>query len=82
MQIEVHKSCLLLWTSYLHIKAIPSTLKGKNLLPKESKFFPFRVDPFSEWDKTILTVAFLKMYPYMLIRLNLYFSKICQLKVW
>ena len=25
-----------------------STLKGKNLLPKGSKFFPFRVDPFSE----------------------------------
>ena len=25
-----------------------STLKGKNLLPFGSKFFPFRVDPFSE----------------------------------
>ena len=24
------------------------TLKGKNLLPKGSKFFPFRVNPFSE----------------------------------
>ena len=24
-----------------------STLKGKNLLPGGSKFFPFRVDPFS-----------------------------------
>ena len=24
-----------------------SALKGKNLLPKGSKFFPFRVDPFS-----------------------------------
>ena len=23
-----------------------TTLKGKNLLPKGSKFFPFRVDPF------------------------------------
>ena len=37
-----------------------STLEGKNLLPKEvysrrkefgSKFFPFRVDPFSEGSK-------------------------------
>ena len=26
--------------------------------PKESKFFPFRVDPISEGDKTILTVAY------------------------
>ena len=26
---------------------LPLVLKGKNLLP-ESKFFPFRVDPFSE----------------------------------
>ena len=25
-----------------------SSLKGKNLLPLGSKFFPFRVDPFSE----------------------------------
>ena len=25
-----------------------STLKGKNLLPLGSRFFPFRVDPFSE----------------------------------
>ena len=25
-----------------------STLKGKNLLPIGSKFFPFRVDPFLE----------------------------------
>ena len=25
-----------------------STLKGKNLLPKGSKFFPVKVDPFSE----------------------------------
>ena len=25
-----------------------SALKGKNLLPTRSKFFPFRVDPFSE----------------------------------
>ena len=25
-----------------------STLKGKNLLPQGNKFFPFRVDPFSE----------------------------------
>ena len=25
-----------------------STLQGKNLLPKKSKFFPLRADPFSE----------------------------------
>ena len=34
-----------------------STLLGKNLLPRESKFFPSRVDPFSEGrqKKTTLT---------------------------
>ena len=31
----------------IHFEKV-STLKGKNLLPG-SKFFPFRVDPFSEW---------------------------------
>ena len=29
-----------------------SALKGKNLLPRGSKFFPFRVDPFSERKQT------------------------------
>ena len=42
--------CLLVYT-----REKRSAPKGKNLLPK-SKFFPFRVDPFSEEEaKRILT---------------------------
>ena len=45
-------SCLLLFTQNRFRKdknpfKFGSTLKGKNLLPR-SRFFPFRVDPFSE----------------------------------
>ena len=34
----------------------------KEFAPVGSKFFPYRIDPFSERDKTILTIAFPEMY--------------------
>ena len=44
-----------------------SVLKGKNLLPLGSKFFPVRVGPFSEGDKTNLTgLPPLKVYQFPL----------------
>ena len=45
-----------------------STLKGKNLLPKGSKFLSFRVGPFSEWRQNHLTeLPSEKLYPFLLI---------------
>ena len=42
-------SCLLSFHQVSSEKG--STLKGKNLVPPGSKFFPFRIDPFSEGNK-------------------------------
>ena len=52
-----------------------STLKGKNLLPPGNKFFPFRVDPFSEevWH----IVQKVRNYSYLLYKL----WKICRVYI-
>ena len=45
-----------------------STLKGKNLLPRGAKFFPFRVDPFrrEQDDFDIVASPLPEVYPYPL----------------
>ena len=40
-----------------------STLKGKNLLPRGSKFSPFRVDPFSEGRNIFLILFKVHQWP-------------------
>ena len=63
-------SCLLYRTPIPSEKR--STLKGKNLLPGGSKFFPFRVDPFLIRETiTILTIASLESVPILLNELLL-----------
>ena len=39
-----------------------STLKGKNLLPGVSKFFPFKVDPLRSFESTVLLVIAIMVY--------------------
>ena len=61
--------------AFLHNKSLVNgpTLKGKNLLPRGSKFFPFRVDPFWEGRENYLTeLPHLRVYLFSLNRLIIY----------
>ena len=58
-------SCLLFRIIVPFRKGVCS--KRKEFAPHGSKFFPFRVDPFSEGDKTVLIMLPpLKVYPFPL----------------
>ena len=57
-------SCLLSCTLCSFVKGVYS--KKKEFAPKRSKFFPFRVDRFSEWRQSIfLRVSPLKVYHFL-----------------